>query len=132
MTLKLPGQSSQQSSLQERQYIPAEDMGDYEEYRKKKSPKKSGPLYPLNEEVVLPFPCLFRNLDTFSIPGCIWSSTRPAAEATARLPEEGEEAQGVLRLCRLQRLLHARGQADPERAEQRPNCETQVSSCPST
>lgn len=34
----------------ERQYIPAEDMGDYEEYKKKKSPKKSGPLYPLNEE----------------------------------------------------------------------------------
>merc|ERR1712037_107146 len=59
-------------------------------------------------------------------------STRPAAEATARLPEEGEEAQGVLRLCRLQRLPHARGQADPERAEPRPNCETEVSSCPST
>merc|ERR1712037_250165 len=58
--------------------------------------------------------------------------TSPAAEATARLPEEGEEAQGVLRLCRLQRLLHARGQADPERAEQRPNCATQVSSCSST
>lgn len=34
----------------ERQYIPAEDMGDYEEYKKKKGPKKSGPLYPLNEE----------------------------------------------------------------------------------
>ena len=55
VTLKLPGQSSQQSSLQERQYIPAEDMGDYEEYKKKKGPKKSGPLYPLNEEVVPPF-----------------------------------------------------------------------------
>ena len=41
--------------VQERQYIPAEDMGDYEEYKKKKSPKKSGPLYPLNEEVVPPF-----------------------------------------------------------------------------
>ena len=38
-------------STQERQYIPSEDMGDYEEYKKKKSPKKSGPLYPLNEEV---------------------------------------------------------------------------------
>ena len=31
-------------------YIPSEDMGDYEEYRKKKSPKKTGPLYPLDEE----------------------------------------------------------------------------------
>ena len=51
---KLPDQSSQQRCLQERQYIPAEDMGDYEEYKKKKGPKKSGPLYPLNEEVVPP------------------------------------------------------------------------------
>merc|ERR1712106_598827 len=33
----------------DRKYIPAEDIGDYEEYRKKKSPKK-GPLYPLDEE----------------------------------------------------------------------------------
>ena len=31
-------------------YIPSEEMGDYEEYRKKKSPKKKGPLYPLDEE----------------------------------------------------------------------------------
>ena len=31
-------------------YIPSEDIGDYEEYRKKKSPKKTGPLYPLDEE----------------------------------------------------------------------------------
>ena len=118
-------------STQERQYIPSEDMGDYEEYKKKKGPKKSGPLYPLNEEVVPPFPN-FWTYFIFSFPGCIWRPTSPTAEATARLPEEGEEAQGVLRLCRLQRLLHARGQADPERAEQRPNCETQVSSCPST
>ena len=40
--------------VQERHYIPSEDMGDYEEYKKKKGPKKSGPLYPLNEEVVPP------------------------------------------------------------------------------
>merc|ERR1712106_581056 len=33
----------------DRKYIPAEDIGDYEEYKKKKSPKK-GPLYPLDEE----------------------------------------------------------------------------------
>ena len=33
----------------DRKYIPSEDIGDYEEYRKKKSPKK-GPLYPLDEE----------------------------------------------------------------------------------
>merc|ERR1712106_763451 len=33
----------------DRKYIPAEDIGDYEEYRKKKSSKK-GPLYPLDEE----------------------------------------------------------------------------------
>ena len=98
-------------------------MGDYEEYKKKKGPKKSGPLYPLNEEVVPPFPN-FWTYFIFSFPGCIWRPTSPTAEATARLPEEGEEAQGVLRLCRLQRLLHARGQADPERAEPRPNCET--------
>ena len=58
--------------VQERQYIPAEDMGDYEEYKKKKSPKKSGPLYPLNEEVnsdfkksipQLQFPNISKNLD---------------------------------------------------------------------
>jgi len=30
--------------------VPSEDMGDYEEYRKKKPARKSGPLYPLNEE----------------------------------------------------------------------------------
>ena len=30
--------------------IPSEDMGDYEEYRKKKSPPKTGPLYPLYKE----------------------------------------------------------------------------------
>ena len=33
-----------------RNNIPSEDMGDYEEYRKKKSPKKTGRLYPLDEE----------------------------------------------------------------------------------
>jgi len=38
------------TQAKERQYIPSEDMGDYEEYKKKKGPKKSGPLYPLNEE----------------------------------------------------------------------------------
>jgi len=36
--------------MSDRKYIPSEDMGDYEEYKKKKGPKKSGPLYPLNEE----------------------------------------------------------------------------------
>eukprot|EP00092_Neocalanus_flemingeri_P076597 GFUD01095022.1.p1 GENE.GFUD01095022.1~~GFUD01095022.1.p1 ORF type:complete len:351 (+),score=115.36 GFUD01095022.1:43-1053(+) len=43
-------QASQRSSSQDmdRKYIPSEDMGDYEEYRKKK--KKTGPLYPLDEE----------------------------------------------------------------------------------
>jgi len=43
--------SPQRSSSEgrEKKYIPSEDMGDYEEYRKKKSPKK-GPLYPLSEE----------------------------------------------------------------------------------
>ena len=30
--------------------IPSEDMGDYEEYRKKKSPPKTSPRYPLDEE----------------------------------------------------------------------------------
>ena len=34
----------------DRKYIPSEDMGDYEEYRKKRKPKKTGPLYPLDEE----------------------------------------------------------------------------------
>ena len=115
-------------------------MGDYEEYRKKKGPKKSGPLYPLNEEVqcqgqLTKIP-LLSEIQTYyftiSIPGCVWRPTGPPAEAPSRLPEEGEEAEGVLRLCRLQRLLHARGQADPERAEPRSNCETQVSSCPSS
>ena len=38
--------------MSDRKYIPSEDMGDYEEYKKKKGPKKSGPLYPLNEEVL--------------------------------------------------------------------------------
>jgi len=44
--------SSQGSSSQEmdRRYIPSEEIGDYEEYRKKKTPKKTGPLYPLDEE----------------------------------------------------------------------------------
>ncbi len=50
--------------VQERQYIPAEDMGDYEEYKKKKSPKKSGPLYPLNEEVNSDFKKRFPQLQT--------------------------------------------------------------------
>ena len=113
-------------------------MGDYEEYKKKKGPKKSsGPLYPLNEEVIPSIehsihnpttipkdPFVVQNLDIISIPGCVWRPTSPPAEAPSRLPEEGEEAEGVLRLCRLQRLLHARGQADPERAKPRPNCET--------
>jgi len=34
----------------ERHYVPSEEMGDYEEYRKKRAAKKKGPLYPLNEE----------------------------------------------------------------------------------
>jgi len=44
--------STQGSSFQvmDRRYIPSEDIGDYEEYRKKKSPNKIGPLYPLDEE----------------------------------------------------------------------------------
>ena len=34
------------SIFQERNYVPSEEMGDYEELRKKKSPK-TGPLYPM-------------------------------------------------------------------------------------
>jgi len=37
-------------SQSERKYIPSEEMGDYEEYKKKRTNKKKGPLFPLDEE----------------------------------------------------------------------------------
>ena len=39
-----------QMSQSERKYIPSEEMGDYEEYKKKRTNKKKGPLFPLDEE----------------------------------------------------------------------------------
>jgi len=55
--------------------------------------------------------------------GVIWPATIPvlkSASAPARLPEEGEEAQGVRQLRRQQRLLDARLQAGEEREHRQP------------
>lgn len=42
--------ASEGYQMDDRKYIPSEDMGDYEEYKKKGRNKKKGPLYPLDEE----------------------------------------------------------------------------------
>ena len=43
-------QTSQQTSHEEKKLVPSETMGGYEEYRKKKTKKAKGPLFPLDEE----------------------------------------------------------------------------------